>query len=293
MQLLSILSLVVATAVAAPQPAALRRDVNEPPPNLGFAKLYQLQEGFWERFMYPNNVKEAESVNSTMFSDNVLGRVSDTRDFPGRELNTEYIFGLFVPTNSVSIIGQPRSYEIIQFTANQNIASASTRVMFSFPSFNNVTLPVTINTWLTWNTAGEITQYDVDFRWFAYLLNTLLSGLAPGNPTLAIQRAQSALANSVCDAHTQYCTGDNTQYESRDECMEFLTKETRFGNSWELGMNTLGCRSIHEIMLKSRPSVHCPHIGKDGGGMCDDKIGYVEKVTEDFWKNSPWIPTIP
>lgn len=35
-------------------------------PNLGFNKLYDLQLVFEDRFKYPNNVKEAESINSTI-----------------------------------------------------------------------------------------------------------------------------------------------------------------------------------------------------------------------------------
>jgi hypothetical protein len=40
-------------------------------PDFGYEKLYELQQGFWKRFMFPNNVKEAESINSTIFSDDV------------------------------------------------------------------------------------------------------------------------------------------------------------------------------------------------------------------------------
>lgn len=46
------------------------RQANESP-DLGQAKLLELQHMFWNRFKYPNNIKEAESVNSTIFSENV------------------------------------------------------------------------------------------------------------------------------------------------------------------------------------------------------------------------------
>jgi hypothetical protein len=42
-----------------------------PTPDLGYKKLLQLQKMFWTRFQYPNNIKEAQSVNSTIFSENV------------------------------------------------------------------------------------------------------------------------------------------------------------------------------------------------------------------------------
>src|SRR5438270_8317892 len=66
---------------------------------------------FADAFMYPNNTIEASKINSTLFADNVQGRVDLTSTFDGRELNTEvcylelpssrditdmeYIFGLF------------------------------------------------------------------------------------------------------------------------------------------------------------------------------------------------------
>ena len=40
-------------------------------PNLGYSELYTLQAGFWDRFLYPNNIKERDSINSTIFSEDV------------------------------------------------------------------------------------------------------------------------------------------------------------------------------------------------------------------------------
>ncbi|KAL5370646.1 hypothetical protein DPSP01_014736 [Paraphaeosphaeria sporulosa] len=122
-----------------------------PSPNFGHEELWRLQNDFWARFLYPANVEEARSVNSTIFSDNVQGRVSDSRTFDGAELNTEYIFGLFTPSSTFSLFGQPTSYEILHFAANQNIASSTTRVDFSIASFHNTSVPVLIDTWMTWD----------------------------------------------------------------------------------------------------------------------------------------------
>lgn len=75
--------------------------------------------------------EQAKSINSTILAEDVLGRIDITRTFEGRELNTEYLFGLFAniaaTPNSITLLGIPISYEIIHFAANQNIASASTR----------------------------------------------------------------------------------------------------------------------------------------------------------------------
>ena len=44
---------------------------------------------FADAFMYPNNTAEASKINSTLFAENVQGRVDLTSTFEGRELNTE------------------------------------------------------------------------------------------------------------------------------------------------------------------------------------------------------------
>jgi hypothetical protein len=218
----------------------------------------------------------------------ILGRVSDTRTFAGRELNTEYIFGLFMPSDSLSIIGNPMEYEVIQFAAVQNIASATTRVNFTFPAFNNISLPVVINTWMTWNSAREMTQYDVVFKWFGNLFQTLILSLG-GSFEEASGKTVDKIATSICNSHARHCSGKNAQYDSWEDCYSFLTKGIRVGQSFELGSNTLMCRSVHELMVKYRPEVHCSHIGPTGGGECDDALTYVEKVDERLDANSPWI----
>ena len=74
---------------------------------------------------------QARAINSSLLADDVQGRVDVTRTFNGRELNTEYLFGLFANIadnpGQITLLGVPLSYEILHFAANQNIVSASTR----------------------------------------------------------------------------------------------------------------------------------------------------------------------
>lgn len=54
-------------------------------PNFSYDELLKLQNEFWGKFRYPNNIKEAESINSTVFSEDVrmktfFPRVSLTMD---------------------------------------------------------------------------------------------------------------------------------------------------------------------------------------------------------------------
>lgn len=62
------------------------------------------------------------------------GRVDITRTFDDREINTEYLFGLFAnlatsagDPNAFGLQDNPTAYEIKDFVASQYIASASTR----------------------------------------------------------------------------------------------------------------------------------------------------------------------
>lgn len=55
------------------RPVSSRQDTTNvsSTPALGYDELWLLQNEFYERFMYPNNIKEARAINSTIFSDDV------------------------------------------------------------------------------------------------------------------------------------------------------------------------------------------------------------------------------
>ena len=96
-----------------------------------YDELFALQNRFLDAFLSPQNKNQAAMVNSTIFAENVQGRVDITRTFEGRELNTEYIFGLFAnlaeDQGVFTLLGFPEKYEVVHFAASGNIASASTR----------------------------------------------------------------------------------------------------------------------------------------------------------------------
>lgn len=101
-------------------------------PNFTFDQLWAFHNHFLDNFIYPANIKVAKSINSTIFAENVQGRVDVTRTFEGRELNTEYLFGLFAnlaaaKDGAITLLGVPLSYEVVHFAANMNVVSALTR----------------------------------------------------------------------------------------------------------------------------------------------------------------------
>ena len=147
-------------------------------PHFTFDELYKLQVKFYDAFLWPADVEEAKSINSSLLAENVKGRIDITRTFEGRELNTEYLFGLFAQSaehpNDISLIGVPISYEIVHFAANQYITSAAVRLQFNFTSLG-LMVPVEIDSWNTYNDKGEITQFDVTFRYWQWLVDYIVT----------------------------------------------------------------------------------------------------------------------
>lgn len=171
--LLSSLALGLATSATTPYSSAhaISAASCDDTPHFTYEELYKLLTDFWDSFLYPADVAQAKVVNSTIFSEDVQGRMDATRTFTGRELNTEYLFGLFAnlaTSSGVSLLGVPISYEILKFSANEYVSSAATRVMFNLTSLN-IIIPIEIDTWTTWNSLGQLTQYDGVFKYWQWL----------------------------------------------------------------------------------------------------------------------------
>ena len=147
-------------------------------PHYTFDELYNLQVKFFDNFIYPADITQAKSINSTLLAEDVQGRIDVTRTFDGRELNTEYLFGLFAnlaaDPNSISLLGVPISYEILHFAANEYITSAATRFMFNFTSLGLI-VPIEIDSWSTWNEAGQVTQYDGSFKYWQWAVDYIIA----------------------------------------------------------------------------------------------------------------------
>ncbi len=47
---------------------------------------------------------------------------------------------------------------------------------------------------------------------------------------------------------------------------------------------------VHQNMVPYRPEIHCPHIGKTGGGSCNDDKTYEQTVMENYFTNTPFVP---
>lgn len=70
-----------------------------------------------------------------------------------------------------------------------------------------------------------------------------------------------------CSTIATNCTAGNIQFASdancMDTCMHFAP-----GALTDTGGDTLGCRIYHAEMAAADATVHCPHAGPTGGGVC-------------------------
>ncbi|KAK3113687.1 hypothetical protein LTR53_008776 [Teratosphaeriaceae sp. CCFEE 6253] len=262
---------------------------------MAYNVLWSLHKSFWDAFIYPNNVKQAQTVNSTLLAPNVIGRVDITRVFTGQELNTEYLFGLFtgqtLNAGAATLLGVPVAYDIIHFAASSYVVSSQVVVTFNL---STMLLPVEIGTWITFDSNKKVSQYDATFRRFDQVLDITVANvqreIGASSSSAAIAYLTDALAKSVCNTAQTYCTGGNLQYTNSTSCYNTLTQVIRFGTAYELGRNTLLCRMMHQYMVPTRPTVHCPHIGPSGGGMCADDQTYQDIVRQPLYTNAPMVP---
>ncbi|KAK3637859.1 hypothetical protein LTR56_013462 [Elasticomyces elasticus] len=242
---------------------------------MAYNVLWSLHKEFWDAFMYPNNVAQAKRINSTLLASNVIGRVDITRVFTGQELNTEYLFGLFtgqtLNAGAAALLGVPISYDIIHFAASSYVVSSQVVVNFNL---STMVIPVEVGTWITFDSNKKITQYDATFRRFDQVLDITVANvqkeIGASTSSAAVAYLTDALAKSVCNTAQTYCNGTNQQYTDTSSCYTALTQT--------------------QYMVPARPSVHCPHIGPTGGGMCVDDQTYADIVHQPLYTNAPMVP---
>ncbi|ODO07179.1 hypothetical protein L198_00758 [Cryptococcus wingfieldii CBS 7118] len=236
---------------------------------------------FATAFLSPNNIEVVRSINSTLFAEDVTGTADLSTNFDGRELSTEYLFGLFVnnaeESDDPSPFGIPISYNVTSLLVQHEFIAASIKFMFHYPVLNK-TYPIQIDAFIRVNEKGEIQQYDASFRRWAWATDVIIPELLPHmaqrlslpvtNTSLVLREY---LSRKICNTAATYCTGDDQQYDDYDSCMDFLnTKKT--GEWYRMGEDNLVCRHLHVPMLSLRPTTHCPHIGPSGGDIDYEQV---------------------
>jgi len=73
--------------------------------------------------------------------------------------------------------------------------------------------------------------------------------------------------DSFCQLELAECTGDQTVYESKDQCLAVCAALTP-GTTDDISGNTVGCRKYHSYNALLDPLTHCSHTGPGGDGHC-------------------------
>ena len=112
------------------------------------------------------------------------------------------------------------------------------RFQFNFTAINKL-VPVDIDSWNTYNSQGQISQYDATFKWWQWTVDYIIGEVMPmlnaSTPAAAVEKLTAGLVKSICTTAQTYCKGPNQQYDSGGECSDYLTKKVRFGQAYELG----------------------------------------------------------
>jgi hypothetical protein len=85
----------------------------------------------------------------------------------------------------------------------------------------------------------------------------------------------SPTCDDYCNMHLAVCDGANTQYESRQQCLD-VCGALEIGTNDDKTENTAACRRYHAFNSTTLPNQHCPHSGPAGDGHCGH-----DQVNED------------
>ncbi|MCJ1250181.1 hypothetical protein MMC30_007407 [Trapelia coarctata] len=241
------------------------------------SKIYNLN-------VYPNNVglfaNGTESIPAGLFNEKATGRIDPVGTFTGFQDSAEYFFGLAPVAHASPTNGVFTSAEVVQFQSECPEVASST-VYFTSRAYDPgqpddgkfLAILKQVAFW-RFDKNGAVLKYDA---WIPNL--NKWSAVTNGVDISAVVQAQAPTIQGLCGAIQQRCVGPNTQYDSLATCVATLSKKP-FGNYDEAWGDNVVCRTIHVLLAKIRPEVHCAHVGPTGGGKCID-IAYNDAYFND------------
>ncbi|MCJ1243216.1 hypothetical protein MMC30_000413 [Trapelia coarctata] len=219
--------------------------------------------------IYPNNqafiAKGAVAIPSGLFSANASGRITPVGNFSGFEDSVEYFFGL-TPPPQAPLWDTWTSFEIRSFTsgcpevASSVVYGKTTGVNPNASSYGQHITTIKQIVFWRFDDAGSVIYYDA---WIPNLKTyTRLQFGVASSPAV-----NAASIEQLCARAQTVCTGANQQYDSATSCIKTLSAKP-FGDWDEVWGDNVVCRTLHILLARLRPAVHCPHVGKTGGGKC-------------------------
>ncbi|EKG11306.1 hypothetical protein MPH_11571 [Macrophomina phaseolina MS6] len=233
-------------------------------------------EQIYNLTLYPNFLpilqNGSAAVPPGLFSPNVSGRISPLGNFTGFEESIEYFFSLAPVPQGTNGNAFYRA-DTVEFTSGCPEVAASVTYLAVGPvdpvsgglinSTNATTTAVKQIAFWSFDGEGRVKAYD------AWLPNLQLWTATLLGRDLTNRTIQDAFRDALCPVIQQRCTGPNQQYDDVDDCLDTL-RQKPFGTYDEVWGDNIACRTIHAILTQTRPGVHCPHVGRNGGNGPDN-----------------------
>jgi hypothetical protein len=209
---------------------------------------------------------------------NATGRVSPVGNFSGIEESSEYFFGLGPQAEPPFYIAWT-GMDITSFSSEcPEVAASKAKITTSIvrpghPDDGKYISTLVQTAFWRFDENGAVLAYDAVLpqvgKWFGKAYGVDFSDRA----------TQIGAIDQLCQETMRECTGKNQQFESVEQCI-VSHGQADFGVYDEIWGNNTVCRTIHVILAKLKPEIHCPHIGPSGGGKCVD-IDYNEYYFDD------------
>ncbi|KAJ7913371.1 hypothetical protein B0H13DRAFT_1873923 [Mycena leptocephala] len=213
----------------------------------------------------------ASAVPAGLFNANATGRITPVGEFFGFEDSIEYFFGLAPLPTGVPPNGAIANATLVQFTSGCPEVAASTvyLTLRTINADNSVGAYITTlkqarpTAFWHFDKDGAVLKYEA---WIPSLdrFASALQGSDFYSPA-----SMHATIQSVCGLQGQTCVGNNTVYSGVVDCVQTLSAKP-FGRLDEAWGDNVVCRTIHVLLTKFRPEIHCAHVGPTGGGKCID-----------------------
>lgn len=198
------------------------------------------------------------TVREQYISKSLMGRVLPVGTFPTAETAMEYLYGILCEIPGLPSRGQVLiSTDLLHLTYDPDCYRASFKVQVNLKSRKQLIF-------------FGILAFDHQWKLCGYEAVIQNVGL-----TIDIDsKLHNSTIQGLCNGIQNICpTGSaNHQYASVKECISFLSSpQIPFGSYDRADQNNVVCRLIHLLLAQIAPEIHCPHLGKTGGGACSNK----------------------
>jgi len=229
-------------------------------------------EKLYNQLIYPTPllIMAGEISVADIFASNVKGRVSPVGSYNDFTSVQEYFYALAAVSDITQVTMQ-------KITVTGNYVTVSVIIYFNNAGRGTPSYNLTQAGFFTFNEQNLVSSLDLDIL----NLGWALDGDSATNPATRLANIQNICTTLVVSPG--YCPPSEDPsgyYSSFADCVNYMSNIT-YGSWSHANSNTVICRSLHTILTAFRPSVHCPHAGKTGGGVCID-TPYASFYDEEF-----------